>query len=137
MEKMIFTPCEEEAWPEFPHLVYFRSEEGRLYFDATHCLEHSRSSGEFGIGDFRERLAFEIDALCEGFQISCDEFFVENAENGHQMVAECGEFLFASYIDKWLIPYLYLRIREMFTVGFTVGDELIRELYRERFGKED
>ncbi len=134
---MIFTPCEEEAYAEFPGLIYSRNDAGKLYFDATYCLDHTTSEDELGIDDFMGKFSFEIGALRNGFQIAEEEFIVENSDNGHRMIAECAEFLFLSYIDRWLIPYFYLRLREMFVFGFTMSDGFLQGAYTDRFGGED
>ncbi len=132
---MIFSPSEEDYYPEFPDLIYSRNEAGKLYFDATRYLENHNTSGSLSTGDFRERFAFEIEALCEGFQIAGEEFSVVNPQTSHVMVVECGEFLFLSYVNRWLGPYLYLRIRELFTQGFTVSDDLLKSMHGDRFGE--
>ncbi len=131
---MIFTPSEDDFYPEFPHLIFFQNGEGKLYFDATHYLEQINNPDYLSTDDFRERFAFEIEALCDGFNLSGEEFSVVNSQTGHVMVAECGEFLFLSYVDRRLVPYLYLRIREMFTLGFTVCDDLLKGMHNDRFG---
>lgn len=137
MKTKDFTPCSEEMNSDFEHPIFYSDCVGNIYFDATSYLEqfpdkeHPKS-----IVDFRDKFAYPMQALSQSLAIALDDLFFVRAGTKNIMIDERMEYIFLQYLDVNFGPYMYGRMRELFTEGIAVSDHYLTLKSEERFGVE-
>ena len=136
MKNTMFTPLEEESYPEFAQLLFYTGPGEKVYFDASHLLAAADPDNRKDIDDFFRQFSFQVAAVCTCLKLADGDVLLLNPENGHAMVIDELEFLFLSYVDELLVPYINMRMRELFIYGFTMSDAMLERTVKQRFGKD-
>ena len=130
-----FTPYTEEYNSDFTEAIFYRTDDEKIYLDAVGYMKQvCGSTPEKSIEDFEAKFSFQIDSLCEVSGITKEDLLVRDQESGNIMIEERAEYLYLGYLDPKFSAYMYARMRELFTIGFTVSDKVIISAARERLG---
>lgn len=136
MKTSKFISVPDEGYPEIPNLIYYRSSENGIYFDAIYYLKQSGLMGQRNVDDFFKQFSFPIDHMCYFMGLDKESVVLIDEETGNTMISETLEFLFVCYVDAWYCRYVYERLRELHSFGFTVSDSHLAGFYAQRFQNE-
>ena len=121
---------------EFPELLFGKSVNGTLYFDATLYIELKSDSTKHSPIDFARKFSFWFENLQKHYDIPDREMMITDEQNGHILIDECMALLFVAYIDPAFGAYMIERISELLLDGFVVSDTRIIAMVRNRLTKE-
>lgn len=125
--------CQEQSFPEFPNLLFGKSEDGRSYFDATHYL--SKMTEPTPIQPFFTQYRYQIKALCDTYEIDSNKVSLIN-ENGHYLIDGTFVFLFIAFVKPDFLAYMCERTFELFAHGVTISDTYLASSAAQRLSKE-
>ena len=136
MKTLRLIPDSEEAYCDFPAMKYYRTEDNRMYFDALFYLKSNDTTGKRTVDEFQACFGYQINAIQESIGIAKDDIAILDEGTGRTMIYEALEFLFIAYVDSWYSKYVYDRLRELHSLGFTVSDPYLNGMYQSRFVNE-
>lgn len=125
--------CKEPSFPEFPNLLFGKSETGRSYFDATYYL--SKQTEPTPIQPFFTQYRYQIKALCDTYEIKDDNVCLINQE-GHYLIDGTFMFLFIAFVEPDFLAFMCDRVFELFAHGVAVSDTYLLQAARSRLPGE-
>lgn len=125
--------CEEQSFPEFPNLLFGKSEAGQSYFDATHYL--SKMTEPMPIQPFFSQWRYQIKAMCDTYEIDDQQVYLINQE-GHYLIDGTFVFLFIAYVEPDFLAYMCDRTFELFAHGVAVSDTYLLQAARSRLSSK-
>lgn len=125
--------CSEQAFPEFPDLLFGKTTDGITVFDATHYLQ--KQSPASTLDEFFAWYEVPIVALQAAYSISEGKIHFIN-EDGHHLIESNFVYLFIAFVEPSFWGYMFDRIHDMFSNGFCVSDSYILSLAQARLPKE-
>ena len=105
--------CKEQAFPEFPELLFGTTTDNGSVFDATSYLQ----SNQLTVDDFLLIKSYELD------ENKC--MFINN--DGHILIDGSLVYLFLSFVEPDFLAYMCDRCHDLFTNGVAVSDSYILE----------
>ena len=123
--------CTEHDFPEFPELLFGKTDKGVTYIDASSYLQNTGLSINTFLTDYKGA----IEAIIKSHGLDEDKVCVLNAE-GHILIDSSLVYLFISFVNPDFLAYMFDRIDEMFSVGFTVSDTYLLQQARRRLPEE-
>lgn len=125
--------CEEQSFPEFPNLLFGKSESGQSYFDATHYL--SKMTETMPIQPFFTKWRHQIKVLCDTYEIDDKQVCLINQE-GHYLIDGTFVFLFIAYVEPDFLAYMCDRTFELFAHGVAVSDTYLLQAAQSRLSRK-
>lgn len=129
----IILKCEEQSFPEFPNLLFGKSETEHSYFDATHYL--SKMTEPMPIQSFFNQWRYQIKALCDTYEIDDTQVCLIN-EEGHYLIDGTFVFLFIAFVEPDFLAYMCDRTFELFAHGVAVSDTYLLQAARSRLSSK-
>lgn len=129
----ILLKCEEQTFPEFPNLLFGRSESGQSYFDATSYL--SKMEEPVTIQSFFSQWRYQIKAICDSYKIDDSQVCLINHE-GHHLIDGTFMFLFIAFVEPDFLAFMCDRIFELFAHGVAISDTYLVQAARTRLSSE-
>ena len=128
--KPINLTCSEQAFPEFPDLLFGTSIDNDVsFFDATAYLQTKNL--QTTVNDFFVQCDFQIRSLAESYNIDKENVCKLNHE-GHFLIDGNLTYLFISFIDPDFLAYMFDRMHELFKNGFCISDTYLVEVAENR-----
>lgn len=135
MKQRTVTPFAVQ-YGEFPELLFGKSTNGNLYFDATAYIEQKGDSRKHSPIDFVRKFSFWVETFKRYYEISDNEMLITDENSGHILIEECLALLFVTYIDPAFGAYMIDRISELLLDGIVISDTRIIAMARNRLTKE-
>ena len=135
MELKILTPYTLKN-REFPELLFGKSVNGIVYFDATLYVTQKGDSQKHSPVDFIRRFAHWFDSVKTAYEIPDNEVVITDEATGHVLIDESLALLFVAYIDPPFGVYMLERVSEILLDGVTLSDTRIMQMIRDRLTKE-
>ena len=135
MELKILTPYTLK-YREFPELMFGKSVNGIVYFDATLYVTQKGDSQKHSPVDFIRRFAHWFDSVKTAYEIPDNEVVITDEATGHVLIDESLALLFVAYIDPPFGVYMLERVSEILLDGVTLSDTRIMQMIRDRLTKE-
>lgn len=123
----------EQAFPEFPDLLYGTTPEGVSVFDAQAYLKKHKPSAT--VEDFFTQYEIQIQALVDAYEINEDNICVLSKES-HLLIDGSLVYLFIAFVDPTFLAFMCDRIHELFSEGLCVSDSYLLGKSQQRLGKE-
>lgn len=123
--------CTEHDFPEFPELLFGKTDKGVTYIDASAYLQNTGLS----INVFFVSYKRAVEAIIKSHGLDEDKVCVLNTE-GHILIDSSLVYLLISFVNPDFLAYMFDRIDEMFSVGFTVSDTYLLQQARRRLPEE-
>lgn len=123
----------EQAFPEFPDLLYGTTTEGVPYFDAQAYLKKHKPSAS--VEDFFTQYEIQIKALIDAYEINEEDICVLSKES-QILIDGSLVYLFIAFVDPTFLAFMCDRIHEMFSTGVCVSDSYLLGKSQQRLGKE-
>ncbi len=123
----------EQAFPEFPDLLYGTTSEGISFFDAQAYLQKHKPSSS--VEDFFTQYEVPIRSLMDAYGIE-DEKVCVISKDSHTLVDSSLVYLFIAFVEPNFLAYMCDRIQEMFSSGICVSDQYLYNKSRARLSKE-
>lgn len=136
MESRIILPNHTVKYEEFPELLFGKSEDGLIYFNASQYIISKGDIKVHNIKNFKASFHFWIEAVSTIYELKPEILFVRDYHTGHIFIEESMTFPFISYIDNYFIIHIIERMHELFFNGFTLSDTLLLLLTKDRFDYE-
>jgi hypothetical protein len=121
---------------EFPYLLFEKSDDGIIYFDATACLSE-KGEPSLSVDDFKTAFAFWIHSSCGAYGISAEDVIVRDERSGRLFIEESLALVFMAYLDPGFAVYMVERISEMLLTGMALSDTALIMMARERLTVND
>lgn len=134
--KLKTAPCKDIRYGEFPDLLFGKSDDGLVYFDATHYILQKGDVRKHNIKSFEIGFMHWKNAVHEAYSIPAQDMVVTDEVTGHLLIEESLALLFVAYIDPEFAVYILERISEMLLRGITLSDTRILMLASERLSKD-
>lgn len=131
--KSMSLECNEQAFPEFPDLLFGTSIDSSIFFDATLYIQKKHPS--LKTNDFFHHFQFQIKSLGDVYQIADADICKLNTE-GHILIDSRLVYLFISFVEPDFLAYICERITDMFVTGICVSDTQILNMAKRRLSKE-
>lgn len=112
--------CTEQAFSEFPDLLFGNKTDNGIYFDATSYIQNKPIT----VDDFLRKCDWEIEALIKSYELNPNECFLINNE-GHILIDGNLTYLFLSYVEQDFLAYMCDRCHDLFKDGVAVSDSYI------------
>lgn len=128
--------CKDIKYGEFPDLLFGKSDDGLVYFDATHYTLQKGDVRKHNIRSFEIGFMHWKNAVRDAYSISTKDIIVTDEVTGHLLIEESLALLFVAYIDPEFAVYMLERISEMLLRGITLSDTRILMLASERLSKD-
>lgn len=120
--KPINTKCDEQAFPEFPDLLFGTTTDNGSVFDATSYLQNNSLT----VDDFLQTCGFQIQALIKSYELDENKCLFINTD-GHFLIDGSLVYLFLSFVEPDFLAYMCDRCHDLFTNGVAVSDSYILE----------
>lgn len=120
--KPISTKCTEQAFPEFPELLFGATTDNGSVFDATSYL----LKNPLTVDDFLQTCGFQIEALIKSYELDENKCFFINTD-GHILIDGSLVYLFLSFVEPDFLAYMCDRCHDLFTDGIAVSDSYLLE----------
>lgn len=130
--KAIDLICTEQAFPEFPDLLFGKATDGTMYFDATSYLQ---KKSDKNIDGFVQEYGPQIISVLAFNQLDTDDAFITNQKGDILIVPELV-YIFLCYAEENFLGYINDRIHEMFVNGFCVSDAYLARTSSDRLSYE-
>jgi hypothetical protein len=122
--------CTEQAFPEFPELLFGNSpDNGDMYFDATEYLKSKDLS--IKVTDFFDQCKNQIKSLQQSYLIKEKDICKINRK-GNFLIDSNFVYLFISFVEPDFLAYLNDRIHELFNSGYCISDSNLLRMAQER-----
>lgn len=129
--KPITLNCTEPNFPEFPDLLFGTTESGVTYIDTTLYLQNTGLS----LNNFLLLYKGPIEATVKSRELDETQVCVLNHE-GHILIESSLAYLIISFVNPDFLAYMFDRMDEMFSIGFTVSDTYLLHSARRRLPME-
>lgn len=128
--------CNDVKYGEFPDLLFGKSDDGLVYFDATHYILKKGDVRKHNIKSFEIGFMHWKNAVRDAYSIQAEDMTVTDEATGHLLIEESLALLFVAYIDPEFAVYMLERISEMLLRGITLSDTRLLMLASERLSKD-
>ncbi|WP_320889004.1 hypothetical protein [Bacteroides sp.] len=128
--------CTDVKYGEFPDLLFGKSDDDLVYFDATHYILQKGDVRKHNIKSFEIGFMHWRNAVRDAYSIPAEDMFVTDEATGHLLIEESLALLFVVYIDPEFGVYMLERISEMLLRGITLSDTRLLMLASERLSKD-
>lgn len=126
--------CTEQAFPEFPELLFgTHHTTSTAFFDATAYLKSKGLS--LTIQDFFRQYEAPIKKLQVSYNMD-DECICIIDKNGHFLIDGNLSYLFISFVEPDFLAYMCDRIHELFSNGVCVSDTYLFSAAKNRLTKD-
>lgn len=112
--------CKEQAFPEFPDLLFGITTEGDYVFDATSYLQRKHLL----VDDFLQTYGHQIQTLVKSYGLDEGNLFLIN-KDGHFLIEGNLVYLFLSFVEPDFLAYMCDRCSDLFTAGVAVSDSYL------------
>ena len=99
--KPINTKCNEQAFPEFPDLLFGATTDNGSVFDATSYLQNNSLT----VDDFLQTCGFQIQALIKSYELDENKCLFINTD-GHILIDGSLVYLFLSFVEPDFLAYM-------------------------------
>lgn len=134
--KLKKAPCKDIKYGEFPDLLFGKSDDGLVYFDATHYIRQKGDVKKHNIKTFEIGFMHWKNAVRDAYSIPAEDMTVTDEATGHLLIEESLALLFVAYIDPEFAVHMLERISEMLLRGITLSDTRLLMLASERLSKD-
>lgn len=134
--KLKTAPCKDVKYGEFPDLLFGKSGDGLVYFDATHYILQKGDVRKHNVKSFEIGFMHWRNAARDAYSIPVEDMTVIDEVTGHLLIEESLALLFVAYIDPEFAVYMLERISEMLLRGITLSDTRLLMLASERLSKD-
>lgn len=125
--------CTEQQFPEFPDMLFGKSSEGTVFFDATEYLQKQHSS--LAVDQFFQQYEQAITALAESYNLDKRDIHLVNP-GGHHLIDGNFIYLFIAFVEPSFWAYMFDRIHEVFSNGICLSDSFILQSAKERLNPD-
>lgn len=134
--KFKIASCKNIKYGEFPDLLFGKSDDGLVYFDATHFIQQKGDARKHNIKSFEIGFIHWKNAVCDAYSIPMEDMTIKDEATGHLLIEESLALLFVAYIDPEFSVHMLERISEMLLRGITLSDTQLLMLASERLSKD-
>lgn len=131
--KPIELTCSEQAFSEFPELLFGTSSDYGTFFDATSYIQTTTPG--LDLANFFADFRVQIGLICKSNHIDADGIAKLN-QQGHVLIEINFLYLFISFVKPDFLAYICDRIHELFMTGYCVSETQIARLAKYRLSKE-
>lgn len=125
--------CSEQAFPEFPDLLFGSAIDNSVsFFDATAYLQSKGLSLQ--VTDFFQKYEVLIKSLMCSYGMDENQICRLNHE-GHYLIDGNLAYLFISFVEPDFLAYMCDRIHELFSYGFCISDTYLVHTAKSRLTK--
>lgn len=118
--KPINLNCTEQVFSEFPNLLFGKTNDNGMFFNATSYLQNKPIT----VDDFFKKCDWMIETLIRSYNLDEKKCFFIN-QDGNILIDGNFVYLFLSFVEQDFFAYMCDRCHDLFTEGVAVSDSYI------------